>query len=91
MQNCFLDGNYSLKLADFGLMKIFEDEEGEVELKTKLGTDGYMAPEIKNSESYSGPPIDIFAAGVVLFMMLTCNQPFLHGGDEFHLSILTKP
>lgn len=48
MQNCFLDNNFNLKLADFGLMKIFEDEEGEVELKTKLGTDGYMAPEIKN-------------------------------------------
>jgi serine/threonine protein kinase len=36
-----------VKLADFGLMKVFQDEEGEFELRTKLGTDGYMAPEIR--------------------------------------------
>ena len=72
-------------------MKVFEDEEGEIELKTKLGTDGYMAPEIKAEESYQGPPVDIFACGVVLFQMLTCNQPFLNGGDEFHIRMLDNP
>jgi serine/threonine protein kinase len=69
-------------------MKIFATEEGENILKTKLGTEGYMAPEILGEDSYKGPPVDIFAAGVILFQMLTCNQPFLNGGDKWHVDFI---
>ena len=43
LENCFLDQNVILKVADFGLSKVFG--EGEV-LKARLGTESYMAPEL---------------------------------------------
>jgi serine/threonine protein kinase len=44
-------------------------------LHTKLGTEGYMAPEI-NLKSYDGIKIDIFSAGVILFIMFAGSPPF---------------
>jgi serine/threonine protein kinase len=44
-------------------------------LKTKLGTEGYMAPEIPNKK-YEGKSCDIFASGVILFIMYAGNPPF---------------
>ena len=35
-----------------------------------------MAPEIINKQYYSGPQVDIWAAGVVLYAMLTGDFPF---------------
>jgi len=54
-------------------MKIFEGQGAEV-LQTRCGTGNYMSPEViglKPGETYDGPPNDIFAAGVILFMMLS--------------------
>ena len=45
LENIFLSGETEVKIADFGLMKIFEGSGAEV-LKTKCGTSNYMAPEI---------------------------------------------
>jgi len=72
-----------MKIMDFGLMKIFEGQGAEV-LQTRCGTGNYMSPEViglKPGETYDGPPNDIFAAGVILFMMLSGKQPFNEAGD----------
>lgn len=45
-------------------------------LKTVLGTESYMAPEIHQNENYSGNAVDIFAAGIILFIMYTGHPPF---------------
>lgn len=42
----------------------------------KVGTEGYMSPEIENREPFCGHEADIFAAGVVLFIITTGFQPF---------------
>jgi serine/threonine protein kinase len=42
LENAFLDSNLTIKVADFGLMKDYNNDV----LKTKIGTEGYMAPEI---------------------------------------------
>jgi serine/threonine protein kinase len=44
LENCFLDKNVILKVADFGLSKVFSGEES---LMTRCGTESYMSPEIK--------------------------------------------
>lgn len=44
-------------------------------MHTKLGTEGYMAPEIQ-SKNYLGTRVDIFSAGVILFIMYTGTPPF---------------
>ena len=41
-----------------------------------LGSPSYMAPEIHMGGSYDGEKIDLFAAAVILFLMIAGNPPF---------------
>lgn len=90
LENIFLDKMIRCKVADFGLMKQFEGPNAEA-LKTNCGTLNYMAPELSNKENYAGPPVDIFACGVMLFMMLTSKQPFNEANDIWHQRLVQKP
>ena len=40
------------------------------------GTPGYMAPEIHNKDGYEGATVDLFALGVILYIMRTRQEPF---------------
>lgn len=69
-----------VKLADFGISKL--TREGETELRTRVGTDGYMAPEIfgllddmRESSSYTSA-VDIWSLGCLLYYALTKRSPF---------------
>ena len=83
-----------IKIADFGTHKVFEGEHSS-EPKTFTGTLQYMAPEVAKNErirqpnKYAGPPVDIFACGVLLFFMLTCEIPFRKALTRQHKAILT--
>lgn len=90
LENIFLDSKVKVKVADFGLMKEFSGPNAET-LKTKCGTLNYMAPELSGQESYDGPPVDIFACGVMLFMMLTSKQPFNEANDIWHQRLVADP
>ena len=57
-------------LIDFGFAKILNTKT-----KTYCGTFEYMAPEIKNNQSYSFP-VDMYAFGVLLYEMYTNQLPF---------------
>jgi serine/threonine protein kinase len=74
-ENLLFDGNFNLKLADFGFATML-DKYGDGKLKTVLGTEGYMAPEIHEKQPYSGEAVDIFAAGIILFIMFAGSPPF---------------
>ena len=78
--NLLLDDNFSLKLADFGFSSSKPLNE------THKGTNGYKAPEIHLGEWYSGAGVDLFAAGVILFIMQTGHPPFLlpSGTDPYY-------
>ena len=66
-----------MKLADFGFVSpINPEERRDGLLKTCLGTLGYRAPEIKQGQTYHGKSVDIFAAGIVLFMFVLRQRPF---------------
>lgn len=60
-----------MKLADFGESKSFK----EGALTTYCGTPDYMAPEIIKGENY-GPAVDIWAVGVITYVMLAGFPPF---------------
>ena len=45
-------------------------------MKIFCGTSSYMAPEIVKKNEYSGFASDIWALGIVLFVMLTGRFPF---------------
>jgi len=74
-ENVLLSDLYILKIADFGFACDLRGKDGSGVLRTKLGTEGYMAPEIP-SKQYEGKSVDIFAAGVILFIMYAGNPPF---------------
>ena len=74
-ENILLGKDFVLKLADFGFSCLMKGKDGSGVLHTKLGTEGYMAPEVP-TKNYDGSKIDIFAAGVILFIMYAGHPPF---------------
>ena len=50
-----------------------------------------MAPEVVNQATYEGPAVDVFACGVMLFMMLSGKPPFSEHCDDFHKYLLSNP
>ncbi|CAI5534572.1 unnamed protein product [Closterium sp. Naga37s-1] len=71
----FLDGgecNLHIKLIDFGVAA-FLDHDGMC--RHTAGTTEYMAPEVLSGGRYS-PQVDVWSAGVVLFVMLSGVLPF---------------
>lgn len=51
-------------------------KDGSGKLNTYLGTETYMAPEIHLKLPYSGVSVDLFAAGIILFIMYSGTPPF---------------
>lgn len=47
-ENLLLSNNFVLKIADFGFSCLLKGRDGTGVLHTRLGTEGYMAPEIGN-------------------------------------------
>lgn len=74
-ENLLLDSNFALKIADFGYGVPISGTDNSGVLKDRIGTEGYMAPEIYMLK-YNGINADIFAAGVVLFVMISGHPPF---------------
>jgi len=75
LENIFIDQNCNLVLGDFGFAR---EEEN---LRTELGTAGYMAPEIVGSGFYT-KKVDIFAVGVIYFILLAGFPPFMKCDQE---------
>ena len=72
LENIFVH-NGNLKLADFGFSRIFMGE-GATVFSDTIGTLGYMAPELFSHEIYCGVKVDIYAMGIILFMIISGQQ-----------------
>ena len=70
-----LNAQFILKVADFGFSCSLKGHDGFGLLKTRVGSENYMAPEILTNQ-YDGKKIDIFSAGVILFTIHAGNPPF---------------
>jgi hypothetical protein len=70
--NIFLE-NGIIKVGDYGLSKFINGSQKEAQTQS-VGTVHYMAPEI-GSGNYN-KQIDIYAAGIILYEMLSGRVPF---------------
>lgn len=71
--NILIDKYGRAKLADFGISVFMEHGE---RLRSFSGSKAFMAPEIFNGEHHSPFKADIFAAGVVMYMMAVGTLPW---------------
>ena len=72
-ENLLIDGNFKIKVADFGCASqgIFKQR------KRFCGTPAYMAPEIRNDNSKKHDfRVDLWALGVILYELLHQELPY---------------
>src|SRR5262249_43886765 len=66
------------KVADFGLAKLLDVEQGQTHSGTVFGTPEYMAPEQAAGKVRAiGPATDVYALGAILYQLLTGRPPFV--------------
>ncbi|VDN29788.1 unnamed protein product [Gongylonema pulchrum] len=68
-ENLLLDANLNIKIADFGFSNFYSNSGT---LDTFCGSPPYAAPEVFEGKRYTGPEIDVWSLGVVLYV-LTCG------------------
>ena len=75
-ENLLFDDNFHLKIADFGFATLLEGNDGSGKLHTFMGTESYMAPELHLGKEYNGISVDLFACGIILFILVSGFTPF---------------
>ena len=67
----------TIKIVDFGLSNIYEDDKGQsFLLKTACGSPCYAAPEMVAGNKYKGYTVDIWSSGITLYAMICGYLPF---------------
>eukprot|EP00434_Breviolum_minutum_P036855 symbB.v1.2.032670.t1/scaffold3952.1/size47578/2 len=84
-ENVVLHGERAV-LIDFGIACRVDDEVG---MKKRVGSPGYVAPEIITHRPYN-EKVDVFAAGVILYFMLRGKLPFSANTQEETLEKTVK-
>lgn len=79
LENLLLDESNNIKIIDFGFSTCFSHEK---KVKMFCGTPSYMAPEIVARVEYHGPPADVWALGILLFVLLCGCYPFKAQSDR---------
>ncbi|KAJ3158829.1 Map microtubule affinity-regulating kinase [Geranomyces michiganensis] len=72
-ENLLLDANLDIKIADFGFSNYFDPDS---KLDTFCGSPPYAAPELFQGRRYTGPEVDIWSLGVILYVLTTGCLPF---------------
>ncbi|CAL4914289.1 unnamed protein product [Urochloa decumbens] len=75
-ENLLLDGSRDLKISDFGLSALPDCKRQDGLLHTSCGTPAYVAPEVISRKGYDGAKADIWACGVILYVLLAGYLPF---------------
>lgn len=89
------DNRYKVTLIDLGIARDVAVEATTFKTDTgiSMGTPGYMAPEQYGDAGNATPAADIYAAGIILWEMLTGQRPWSAPNTNmlFHLQVSTIP
>ncbi|KAL1832190.1 CBL-interacting serine/threonine-protein kinase 9-like isoform X1 [Daucus carota subsp. sativus] len=85
-ENLLLDSSGTLKVSDFGLSALSQQQREDGLLHTACGTPNYVAPEVLTDRGYDGTTADVWSCGVILFVLMAGYLPF----DEPNLPALYR-
>ncbi|KMZ67174.1 putative Protein kinase [Zostera marina] len=89
--NILLSRDFEVKIADFGLSKIFEKDPNSCMSTIVMGTFGYIDPEYYDTQMLNEKS-DVYSFGVVLLELITGQPAIIHQMDErIHLARLVEP
>ena len=63
----------NIKIIDFGLSNLYDPIAN---LSTFCGSLYFAAPELLNARVYTGPEVDVWSFGVVLYVLVCGKVPF---------------
>ncbi|XP_073072238.1 serine/threonine-protein kinase 33 isoform X9 [Manis javanica] len=92
VKSSFIDANnemnLNIKVTDFGLA-VKKQGRSEAMMQTTCGTPIYMAPEVINAHYYS-QQCDIWSIGVIMYILLCGEPPFLASSEEKLFGLIRK-
>lgn len=81
IENIMISDSSEIKIIDFGLSNIYDSRK---QLHTFCGSLYFAAPELLKANPYTGPEVDVWSFGVVLFVLVCGKVPF----DDENSSVL---
>jgi serine/threonine protein kinase KIN1/2 len=81
IENILISETGNIKIIDFGLSNLYNPA---AHLSTFCGSLYFAAPELLNAKVYTGPEVDIWSFGVVLYVLVCGKVPF----DDQHMPAL---
>ncbi|KAG8533323.1 uncharacterized protein KY384_002106 [Bacidia gigantensis] len=73
IENILISKTGDIKIIDFGLSNLFSPRSS---LKTFCGSLYFAAPELLQARQYTGPEVDIWSFGIVLYVLVCGKVPF---------------
>ena len=73
LDNILVDGNDNVKIIDYGFATSCNKNE---KLSYYCGTPHYMDPDLIQKKNYYAHAADVWATGVILFILLSGKMPF---------------
>lgn len=73
IENILISKTGDIKIIDFGLSNLFSPKNY---LKTFCGSLYFAAPELLQAKQYTGPEVDVWSFGIVLYVLVCGKVPF---------------
>ena len=73
IENILISKSGNIKIIDFGLSNLYAPDR---HLSTFCGSLYFAAPELLNAKVYTGPEVDVWSFGIVLYVLVCGKVPF---------------